>query len=362
MDRKYTDGLKNTFISMMVSNDLGARFYDEKARPFLHKMIHFLTESSKYPLDKLSIVNDDNAYFMASFYNNFQTGEKKFYLNRHKMLNGFTSMNGDLTIENKLLSIYQSMLTANHEFRHYEQAYIEGVSKLDKLEPMAILFAKEAIIIREDNAFYKKNHDSFIKEIDANMHANNIIREFLNSLNHSTPNIERLQRTAKYYFEEAGNSRKMYTVRGGFCEEISSRLDNIIKNIPNSRRQMYFHSMPCLTFIYKNDGSKRTYHEIMQLKNKFITGKKQATLNKKEIDDFVNVVDSVFRVIIDFDKDLRKQRDDDIQSKKITQEKQREIENRIKQEEDAFGVSKSMIEQVQRENEQKQKKGFYKSR
>ena len=54
-------------------------------------------------------------------------------------------------------------------------------------------------------------------------------------------------------------------------------------------------------------------------------------------------------------KELRKQ-------KKITQEKQREIENRIKQEEDEFGVSKSMIEQVQRENEQKQKKGFYKSR
>ena len=321
MEMQYSDSLKNSFVSMMVSNDLGARFYDEKARPFFVKMINYLTETSKFPLEKLPIITDNSTSFIASFYKNYETKERKFTFNRNKFLNGGTQMNQPLNTENKLLSIYQAMLTAIHEFRHYEQDYMQSVSKIDDLSPMAIFFAKESIVIREDNNFYKKNHDLFIKEIDATLHANKIMVDFLNSINIKSQDIDRLKRTAKYYFDEGSKSREMYTVRGGFCEVVSADLDEIIKNMVPGKRKMYFDSLPCLTFIYKNDGGKRTYQEIMQLKNTLIQRQKQLCLDQNHINKFIYHVDTIFSVIVNYDRDLRKQRDDGFQAKKMTQEK-----------------------------------------
>ena len=337
--KAYSDAVKRRIKMMLNSPDWGERFYNEHGSAFFNQMISTLTETSQYPLDKLPVKEDSQSRWLAYFHFDYQTGKKEFAFNKRKILSEEgTSLSGhDANRERQLNAIFQLMVTCCHEFRHYEQSYIESVKNMETLDPMAILFAKEAILLREDNEFYKKNHDSFVIEMDAMAKAFGEINGILSSMDYKTKDMERIIRNCDSYMASYNKQIADYKKRGGFVEEISTRFDHIMKTMSPSKRSMYMARMPILTLVYNQDGSKKTYREIMGQKNKFIQAKRNMPNSQDSMDSFMSHLDSVYSTIIDCDRSLRKQKDDDYQSKEIKR--------------DPYGISYADIEREKKKIE-----------
>ena len=69
--------------------------------------------------------------------------------------------------------------------------------------------------------------------------------------------------------------------------------------------------------LYNIDGTKKSYKTIMGIKSSFIQTKKNSTALPSEKAIFISKMDRIFTTIIETDKSLRKQKDDDYQSQQI---------------------------------------------
>lgn len=333
---------------MLNSPDWGARFYNEHAKPFFSQMISFLTQTSELSLEKLPVKEDNGTRWLAYFHNNYATGEKSFAFSTKRMLHeGGITLNGEnADRERQLNAIFQLMTTCCHEFRHYEQSHMQGERSIEKLDPMAILFAKESILLREDNDFYKQYHDSFLIELDATAQAFLEMKGLISSIEHQSKDMARIIRNCDSYHAELSKEMLDYRKRNGFADEISARFDQVIAKMPASKRKMYMDAMPCLTLAYNIDGTKKSYKTIMGIKSSFIQTKKNSTALPSEKAIFISKMDRIFTTIIETDKSLRKQKDDDYQSQQIKK--------------DQFGISYEAIEKERRKIESS--KGISQSR
>lgn len=335
--REYDQNVRRNFIMMMNSPDWGSRFYDGQVKPFFSSLINTLTQTSEYPLEKLAIKEDNNTPFTAYFHNNVETNEKYFAFNRKRILSGddIVLTGKEANRERQLQAIFQLSHTCFHEFRHYEQSYIKKEKDIKNLDPFAILFNKEAIVMRESNAFYRKNHDKFLQELDADGSALYEYKQFLSNINFKTKDTERIKRNCDSYLSKYSDEIDKYSMGSDFAMEISSRCDEIIANLPEAKRKKYFDSMPSLTLVYNLDGSKKTYNQVMAIKHRV------EKIRQDELDDIVNIggnkisfmdnLDYVYGVIINTDKKLKQQQvGDQYHSKEIRRNSHNQYENEDK--------------------------------
>lgn len=336
---------------MMNSPDWGERFYNDHARPFFYGMINNMIETSEYPLDKLPIKEDNSTRWLAYFNQDPKTNELFFAFNKKRILDGkSTALNGkEADRKRQLNGIYQLMITCCHEFRHYEQFYIEKENTIKKLDPYALMFAKEAVIRREDFNFYKTHHDSFLMEMDATANALIEIKNFLTNLGRTNKEIDKIIEGCDLHLAEKKKEMFEYTKANGFGETISAKFDEIIKRLPPEKRKAYLDEMPSLTLVCDQNGNKRSYHDLMTIKHEIKTKKKDELEQNVSINGktctFSYKIERIFNVAISCDKILRKQRDDDYHKKEIRLDEYgvplQDIENEKKKINQSKGISHS---------------------
>ena len=352
--RQYTPEAGTRFVNMVKSIQRGESFYYNHALPFFKLMIRDLTQTSKHTLKQLEVKEDPNTRWVAYFKHSYVTKEMGFYVNKNSILKANIPENASEKAAH-LNAVFQLALTCCHEFRHYEQANMVANAEVLKMDPKAILYAKEDVLIREDLEFYKQNHDLFIMEMDAMVQAFDDVRDLaLTAKGLDLEDAKKIIRNCKAYASEYKEDIIKYRSQNGFGEEIAQRFDQTFSRLSQSKRQMYLNAMPVLTLVYNQDGSKNSYRELMRIKNELIENKKSKTINQQEVKLFEENLTRTINVIINSDNMLRKQRDNDYQNKGIKRE------NNHTQELDEFGVPLSQIQKAQRELQEAQKKYSHK--
>ena len=301
---------------MINSADWGERFYNEFVPPLLKTLFASLTENSEYPLQQLDVKEDSKTRWVAYFHSNLKDGSKYFAYSKDAILNkNPIHLNGEKADRYRQLNAIMNLLRIPcHEFHHFEQEYMQEQRSIIGMDPKAIIYAKESVLSREAYNFYSQFHEQFLSETDADINSFIECLNLFEKINISSSAAKKICDSYKYYLEEYKIRMKNYMAKGGFCEQVSQRVDKIVKMMDDETRKMYLKKCPVLNIIYKNNGDKRTYNEIMELK------KRDKLLYKNQLNDKIRVggeevavstnIDRVYDVIIKTDKELRKQQED----------------------------------------------------
>jgi len=247
-------------------------------------------------------------------------------------------LSSDLFITNQeknIPGIVDFLHGIGHEIQHASRS--ENYTK-EPIDYNAILIAKESICRNKYRGFYTKNYDALASENDAEIQGWYRAVEVLKKYD---PNLlqaykEEINEIIQELKEKDSNSKIILItekdrVTGERSKVISYGVDKVIRENPEEMMGIY----PILHLEYNKDGSKKTYEQLMEDKEKrliklnekeniFVQGEE---MNKEE------AIEKMYEGIINSDDVLQKQskkanKDESKQNYSETPEKEnRNIEN-----------------------------------
>lgn len=242
-----------------------------------------------------------------------------------------------IVIINKMYEYMEAISTSSltnlihkiyHELRHrYQDEFMKNANKYTEFFIML-----EKIIIINDPAYYRLNHDSFLIEIDADKNAINKTETLLKKKNI-------IDEDSKKYINEVNKSinersilynsinmfEKFHFILEGKVKKHKKNSENplndsIIELNSNTNSQEYNSIKRVLSYIYNQDGSFKSIKEILDSKKEidiniintvlcskpFIKSIKLNTLKKSEIKYMLELLEILYQEIAEKIKILKK--------------------------------------------------------
>ena len=193
---------------------------------------------------------------------------------------------GDILIPQTLNFLSMVVSLCSHEVRHAYQSEQIKNNKLDEIE--TILWLKQLIVRNFFEDIYDLNYDNYFTEQDSNAYQHQLSFEMLDKYSMlSNINLEKYKKYLKdkqivpcidkkidVLYKEIDN-KKVKRVATAYVIELFNK---IVKQLPKE-----YISNSLLKYEYNNDGTKKTYIELMKEKEYY----KQNGQNYDELYDFI---------------------------------------------------------------------------
>ncbi len=261
---EFSTSLNNKLIRIMNSSVTEGEFFvDNQIIPLSVDLFKEIYGKTGQPVIEPEIIEDnpDTTFAMIK-----RVGELSFGINRNALNNdsyGFKKgYHYSANIPQRNMRIIDLITTIFHEERHCEQIALAKETDIKKLSPLAIIYAKELLVMTYDPQWYRQNHNKFYMEKEATLMGYGGMRDFITGAMPNTPFAERAERERsagvknmipqiKSYFSNPNGS--------SFCEEISKRVDLLASS---GKIDVMLQEYPVLGLIYNKDGTKKSFTEV----------------------------------------------------------------------------------------------------
>lgn len=310
---EFSSRLNNKLIRIVNSNVTEGEFFVEhQIIPLSVDLFKEIYEKTGKPVIEPEIIEDNPETTFAMI----KRGDVlSFGINRSALNNnnyGFKKgLHYAANIPQRNLRLVELITTIFHEVRHCEQFTLAQEADLTKLSSLAIIYAKELLIIAYDNEWYRQNHNSFLIEKEATLIGYGGMRDFISGAMPNTSFTERAERESAAGVKNMMPQIKRYFDNPNgvsFCDEISKRVDMLARS---GNIDYMLKEFPAIGIIYNNDGSKKSLAQIRNNTTNFRTQNK-SILTQTQIIDGIELsvganLNNILRNIIKSDADYKKE-------------------------------------------------------
>lgn len=310
---EFSPQLNNKLVRIVNSNITEGEFFVEnQIIPLsvgLFKEIYEKTGKSQINVEIIQD-NPETTFAMIKRGDSISFGVNKSALNNDNY--GFKKgLHYSANIPQRDMRIIDLITTIFHEERHCEQIALSKENDITKLSPLAIIYAKELLVMTYDPQWYRQNHNKFFMEKEATLIGYSGMREFISGAVPNSPLAQRAERERM-----AGVKNMMPQIKGyfqnpngpNFCDEISNRVDILASSVKiGSMMEEY----PVLGLIYNKDGSKKSLAQIRDNITNFRVENK-GTLSQTQVIDGIELsvgsnMNNILRNIVKSDAQYKKQ-------------------------------------------------------
>lgn len=310
---EFSSQLNNRLVRIVNSNVTEGEFFvDNLIIPLSVGLFNEIYAKTGKPPLNVQIIQDnpETTFAMLKRGNDISFGINKSALNNDNF--GFKKgIHYSANIPQRNMRILDLIITIFHEERHCEQIALARETDITKLSPLAIIYAKELIVMTYDPVWYRQNHNKFLMEKEATLIGYGGMGDFVAGAVPNTPLAEKAER------EKTAGVKNMMPQIGAyfnnpngpsFCDEISKRVDMLART---GRIDSMLEQYPILGLIYNKDGTKKSLSTVKNNITDFRSQNKDILTQTQEIDGIERSIGSnvnnVLRNIIKSDAEYRKE-------------------------------------------------------
>lgn len=327
---KVNETLKK-FLKGIIESPVceGEEFVKQKIKPFVEAVFSEAVYSSglKLPIFDVKALDGENEKVRFAIQRD-ENGNISLCINDFALNHDYAGFKKgphySANLSQKKSRVLDIICCAFHEERHLEQEVLASETDICKLSPKAIIYAKELMLTGGNKDFYRANHNSFLIEREAIGAGYSKSAEFVSecmpdsdfansTIRQSSIGEKQNQKFINDYFH---NHIGLISVNpvverevDPFAFEVSSVCDECMRNAGGSLLNFY----PLLRLVYNEDGTKKTYSQLLQDKTELIRK------NRSRLQEVVNIdgtltpigsnINKFYSTIIETDKDYVRQRE-----------------------------------------------------
>lgn len=310
---EFSTALNNKLIRIMNSSVTEGEFFvDNQIIPLSIGLFKEIYEKTGQPVIEPEIIEDnpDTIFAMVKRGDSLSFGVNRNALNNDSY--GFKKgYHYSANVAQRNMRIIDLITTIFHEERHCEQIALAKETDIKKLSPLAIIYAKELLIMTYDPQWYRQNHNKFFMEKEATLMGYGGMSDFITG---AMPNTDFAERATRE--RVAGVKNMMPQIKSyfsnpsgvSFCEEISKRVDMLASS---GKIDVMLKEYPVLGLIYNKDGTKKSFAEVRKNITNYRTRNKEVLSQTQIIDGIELSVNSnlnnILRNIIKSDGEYKKE-------------------------------------------------------
>lgn len=299
MVKKYSANLKNKFTKLYLEKDknkIQSEQFGKDALSFTKDLI-----AEKNDMDQSKI--QDGSVTLGSGANAaFVPQTNSFKINENELLARYKYSGGKKAKDN---SLCENISTVMHESEHCRQFAATKETDVRKMNPNAICYAKEFLIIENNKNFYQENYNDLFIEAEARCNQYKETLEFLDDtiLTKKHELKDHVKQLQKHRLQSDLGLKKINGYFKGdspVCDRVSSTFTDAAKNTNKDAFKQILDKYPVLKLQYNEDGSKKSFDQIMAERENALKD------NLHDTAAFQNIA-NVYKTIIETDKEYREE-------------------------------------------------------